>query len=379
MNKIPLMNLQRMHEQIMPEIKQAVNTVLDSGRFINGPEVKEFEQKFAKLAQLDHVIGCSNGTDAIMVLLKALEIGPGDEVILPTMTFIATAEAVTMVGARVVLVDVEPNTYCLDIEAAQKAINPRTKAIIAVHLHGNVANVEKLAEITEKNNIYLIEDSAQAHLGKLNNKPIGSFGIAATFSFFPGKNLGAMGDAGAIGTNDEKLALKLRKLINHGRLDKYKHDLEGYNMRMDTLQAAILNIKVDNLKAWTELRRQKADIYRELLDDIASPPDPLSKFGEGEVVPPFHAENVYNVYHLFVIRVKNRDVISEKLKEAGIECGVHYPIPLHLQPAYEYLAYKQGNFPVAEQCAEEFLSLPLCPVITREEQEFVVNSLKKIL
>jgi len=203
-------------------------------------------------------------------------------------------------------------------------------------------------------------------LAKLENQPIGSFGVAATFSFFPGKNLGAMGDAGAIGTNDEALAVKLKKLINHGRLDKYKHDLEGFNMRIDTLQAAILQAKLPHLKGWTETRRLKAKLYRELLGNL-------------DVHLPYHDATMYNVYHLFVIRVKNRDVVLKQLNHHGVEAGVHYPIPLHLQPAYQYLGHKQGDFPVAEYCAEEFISLPLCPMITDEEQKHVVAVLRDAL
>lgn len=369
------MNLERLHKKLRPEIDKAIAEVIDSGKFINGPQVKAFEDEFAKISGLKHVIGCANGTDAITVLLKALNIGPGDEVIVPTMTFIATSEAVTVLGAKVVFCDIKGDDYCLDPELLAKLINKRTKAVIVVHLHGNVANVSKIQEITQKNNILLIEDTAQSPLAKYKNKPVGSFGIAATFSFFPGKNLGALGDAGAIGTNNDDLAQKLRKLINHGRLDKYKHDLEGYNMRLDTLQAGILLAKVKHLREWTEKRRENAAYYDKLLTHPLTPS--LEK--RGGIVIPFNSKDVYNVYHLYVVRVKNRDKVLEKLKTAGIEAGVHYPIPLHLQPAYKYLGYKKGDFPVAEQCAEEFLSLPLCSEITKEEQEFVVESLVNIL
>lgn len=366
MKHVPLMNLERLHQQHRQEIDEAIKNVIDSGKFINGPQVTEFEEAFAKASGLQYMIGCANGTDAIMVLLKALNIGPGDEVILPTMTFIATSEAVTSIGAKVVFVDIDSDTYCINPALVERVITPRTKAVIAVHLHGNMAPVDVLKKICEKHNLLLIEDSAQAHLAKLHDKPVGSFGIAATFSFFPGKNLGALGDAGAIGTNDAELAVKLKKLVNHGRMDKYKHDLEGFNMRIDTLQAAVLKAKLPYLVQWTESRRAKAKTYRELL-------------GSFDVQLPYHDKNMYNVYHLFVIRVKERDKVLKQLNHHGVEAGVHYPIPLHLQPAYQYLGHKKGDFPVAEACAEEFISLPLCPMITAEEQKHVVAVLRDAL
>lgn len=360
------MNLERLHQKHRPELDAAIKMIIDTGKFINGPQVTEFEAAFAEASGLAQVVGCANGTDAIMVLLKALNIGPGDEVILPTMTFIATSEAVTSVGAKVVFVDIEPNTYCLNPLLVEKAITAKTKAVIAVHLHGNMAPVDVLQKLCKEHNLFLIEDSAQAHLAKLNNKPVGSFGVAATFSFFPGKNLGALGDAGAIGTNDVELAVKLKKLVNHGRMDKYKHDLEGFNMRIDTLQAAVLAAKLPYLPQWTEVRRAKAKVYRELLGNL-------------EIHLPYHDDKMYNVYHLFVIRVKDRDAVLKHLNHHGVEAGVHYPIPLHLQPAYQYLGHKQGDFPISESCAEEFISLPLCPMITDEEQKHVVAVLRDAL
>jgi dTDP-4-amino-4,6-dideoxygalactose transaminase len=366
MNKIPQMNLARLHQKYRTEIDAAIKAVIDSGKFINGPQVKQFEEAFALASGLKQCIGCANGTDAILVLLKALGIGPGDDVVLPTMTFIATSEMVTAVGANVVFADILPDSYCLDPQSVRKVITKKTKAIIAVHLHGNVAPVDELVKIAAEHKAYLIEDSAQAHLAKLKGKPIGSFGVAATFSFFPGKNLGALGDAGAICTNDEALALKLRKLVNHGRMDKYKHDLEGYNMRIDTLQAAVLLAKLPYLVGWTETRREKAGIYRNLLH-------------KANLQLPIDVPNMYNVYHLFVVRVKNRDAVLEKLQKAGIEAGIHYPIPLHLQPAYADRGHQKGAFPVAEICAEEFITLPLCSELTQAEQEYVVESLVDIL
>ncbi len=360
------MNLDRLHKKIRPELDAALNEVISTNKFINGPQVKEFEQAFAKASGLKQIIGCANGTDAIFILLKALGIGPGDEVIVPAMTFIATSEVVTAVGAKVVFADITEDTYCLDPVSVKKAVTKNTKAIIAVHLHGNVAPVEELQEICKANDLYLIEDAAQAHLAKYKNKPVGSFGIAATFSFFPGKNLGAFGDAGAIGTNDEILAQKIAKLVNHGRQDKYKHDLEGYNMRLDTIQAAVLKTKLKYLHDWTEARREKAEFYFEKLKDLP-------------VVLPHREKDMYNVYHLFVIKTKKRDKLLETLNKNKIEAGVHYPIPLHLQPAYKYLGYKRGAFPIAEQCAEEFLSLPLCSEISREEQLAVVEQIKNTL
>lgn len=360
------MNLERLHQKHRQEIDEAIKTVIDTGKFINGPQVAEFEEAFAEASGLKHMIGCANGTDALLVLFKALGIGPGDEVILPTMTFIATSEMVTAVGAKAVLVDIDPQTYCLNPILVEKAITAKTKAVIAVHLHGNVAPVDVLKDMCKKHNLLLIEDSAQAHLAKSHNKPIGSFGVAATFSFFPGKNLGALGDAGAIGTNDAELAVKLKKLVNHGRMDKYKHDLEGFNMRIDTLQAAVLLAKLPYLAQWTETRRAKAKFYREFLGNL-------------EVHLPYNHQDMYNVYHLFVIRVKERDSVLKYLNHHGIEAGVHYPIPLHLQPAYQYLSHKKGDFPIAEACAEEFISLPLCSELTVEEQKQIIAVLREAL
>jgi dTDP-4-amino-4,6-dideoxygalactose transaminase len=364
--KIPLVNLERLHQELRAEIDAAIAEVINSGQYINGAQVKEFEKNFALASGLRYMIGCANGTDAIAVLLKALGLGPGAEVIVPTLTFIATAEAVTAVGARARFADISADNYCLDFNALPKAITARTKAVLAVNLHGNPAHLAELRDICRERKIFLLEDSAQAHLAKVENQPVGSFGLAATFSFFPGKNLGALGDAGAIGTNDEALAMKLAKLVNHGRLRKYEHDIEGYNMRMDTLQAAVLDVKLKHLAAWTEKRRARADRYAKLLSGLP-------------VILPYKKENVYNVYHLYVIRVKNRDKVLRYLQENGVEAGIHYPLPLHLQPAYKYLGYQKGDFPIAEKCAEEFLSLPLCPMLTDEEQDYVVQKLKEIL
>jgi dTDP-4-amino-4,6-dideoxygalactose transaminase len=364
--KIPLVNLERLHNGLRAEIDAAVAAVINSGQYINGPQVKEFERNFALAGGLKYMLGCANGTDALIVLLKALGLGVGDEVIVPTMTFIATAEAVTAVGAAVRFADIREDNYCLDVHSVSRTINARTKAVIAVNLHGNPANLVELEKICREKKIFLIEDSAQAHLARLNDQPVGSFGVAAAFSFFPGKNLGALGDAGAIGTNDETLALKLAKLINHGRLSKYEHDIEGYNMRLDTLQAAVLDVKLKYLAAWTEKRRARANRYAKLLSGLP-------------VILPYENKHIYNVYHLYVVRVKNRDKILRHLQENGVEAGIHYPLPLHLQPAYEYLGCQQGDFPIAEKCAGEFLSLPLCPVMTDEEQNYVVQKLKEVL
>jgi len=364
--QIPLMNLKRQHQGIQTEIDAAIAKVLDENNFINGPAVKEFEKEFSKLSGLKHTIACSNGTDAIQVILSALNIGQGDEVIVPTMTFIATAEAATAVGAAVKFTDINLDDYCIDPKAVINAINEKTKAVIAVNLHGNPAKLKELQSICREKNIYLIEDNAQAHLAKTDNQPVGSFGIASTFSFFPGKNLGAFGDAGAIGTNDEALALKLSKLVNHGRKNKYEHEMVGFNMRLDTLQAAVLNTKLKYLADWTEKRRLMAKRYNELLSGLP-------------VTLPSYAENIYNVFHLYVVRIKKRDNVLKYLQDNSIEAGVHYPLPLHLQPAYTYLGYKTGDFPNAELCANEFLSLPLCPMLTNEEQDYIVLKFKEAL
>jgi len=364
--RIPLTNLKRLHYEIRAEIDSAISNVIDSNSFINGSSVNEFEKEFSKLSGLKHIIACSNGTDAIQVLLKALNIGMGDEVIVPTMTFIATAESVSAVGAKVIFADICEDDYCINPDDVIKNINSKTKLVIAVNLHGNPAKLNILKEICQNKNIILIEDNAQAHLAKINNNVIGSFGIASTFSFFPGKNLGAFGDAGAIGTNNDELAEKLKKLINHGRTNKYEHDMIGFNMRMDTLQAAILKVKLKYLPDWTEKRREKAKRYNDLLKDL-----PL-------ILPSF-TDNIYNVFHLYVIRVKSREKIVKYLNDNEIETGIHYPIPLHLQSAYSFLGYKNGDFPVSETCSKEFLTLPLCPVLSDGEQDYIVQKLKEIM
>jgi len=362
MTIIPLMNLKRMNGQILPEIQDAIQSVIKSNQFINGPDVVKFEEAFSNYSKIKNVVGVSNGTDAIMAVLKALDIGSGDEVIVPTMTFISSAEAVTMVGAKIVFVDVREDNYCIDYLKVKDAISKNTKAIIAVHLHGNVAELDELVKISNEYKLYLIEDSAQAHGAVYKGISIGNFGIAATFSFFPGKNLGAFGDAGAIGTRDNELAKKIRKMINHGREDKYHHDIEGYNMRLDTIQAAILNVKLKYLDKWNSDRVKKAEYYRTQLDAIGVPyTSPKS--------------NIDYVYHLFAIRVKNRNKVLEYMKKEGIDTGIHYPVPLHLQGAYKYLGHSKGDFPVSEKIAEDLLSLPLDPFITTEEQDLVIKAL----
>jgi len=318
-----------------------------------GPAIKEFESKFAEFCGIKHAIGVSSGTSALHLALWALDIGPGDEVITIPHTFIATAEAISMRGARVVFVDIDPATFTMDVSKLEAAITPRTKAVLPVHLHGHPTDMAPLMEIARKHGLAVIEDCAQAHGASFAGRPVGTIGDVGCFSFFPAKNLGAMGDAGAVTTNDDAIARKVAFLRNHGREGKYEHEMIGYNERMDNLQAAILNVKLPHLAEWNEARRAcAAHYYRELAD-------------AGVVLPEVKPGCVH-AYHLFVIRHPDRAGLQQFLKEKGIATGIHYPIPLHMQPAYACLGYREGDFPETERAAREILSLPMYPEMTPE-------------
>ncbi|MBN2425566.1 MAG: DegT/DnrJ/EryC1/StrS family aminotransferase [Calditrichaceae bacterium] len=363
---IPLIDLKAQYETIQEEMDQAVIDHIRSLKYINGPAVKEFEQAFALAHDVEYAIGCANGTAALHLAFEGLGIGKDDEVITTPMTFIATTEPLRQVGARAVFVDVDPVSYNLDPEKIEQAITPRTKAILAVHLHGNPCQLDRIIEIAEKHNLFVIEDCAQAHLAEFKGKIVGNFGHVSTFSFYPGKNLGAYGDAGMVVTNNEKLAGKIRLLVNHGRTEKYEHIIEGYNYRLDTIQAVVLNIKLKHLEEWTNKRIEKAKIYTGLLKDM-------------DVKTPEESPHKKHVYHVYAITSAIRDKLAGVLKENGISTGIHYPIPLHLQPAYNYLGYHKGNFPVSERLANEFLSLPLYPELKETDINLICNLIKKCL
>ena len=349
MNNIPLVDLRAQYETIREEIRAAVDEVLESCAYVQGPYLEKFENEFAELYGVSHALGCSNGTSAISLALEALGIGLGDEVITVSHTFFATAEAVCNVGAKPVFVDIDPETYCMDVSLLEAAITPQTKAIMPVHIYGNVCDMDPLMAIAEKHGLKIVEDCAQAHLATYNGKMAGTLGDAATFSFYPGKNLGAYGDAGMTLCKDPAVAERIKKLRNHGRLSKYEHDTIGYNHRMDGLQGAVLSVKLRHLPAWTERRQELAALYDEQLREFK------------RIVPTAGAKMVY---HLYVIEVDRRDELIDQLKQQGISAGVHYPIPLHLQPAFLDLGYEKGSLPVTERAAERIVSLPIFPELS---------------
>jgi dTDP-4-amino-4,6-dideoxygalactose transaminase len=363
--KIPLVDLKAQYAGIKQEIDGAVHRVLDETDFINGSAVAEFEKSFAAYCGTRSAVGLANGTDALQLSLLALGIGHGDEVITAVNTFIATSEAISATGARPVFVDNDARTYTIDVTRIEEKITPRTRAIIPIHLYGQPAAMDVVNEIAGRHNLAVIEDAAQAHGASFKGKTVGTLGRLACFSFYPGKNLGAYGDAGAIASNDEALANKVRMLANHGRLKKYEHEIEGYNSRLDTLQAAILSVKLRHLQSWTEKRQQHAAAYTKLLA------------GATEIVTPFVHPDASHVYHLYVVRVQQRERVQQALKEAGIATGIHYPIPLHLQPAYKHLGIPAGSFPVAERFANEILSLPMYPELTADQIVFICDVLMK--
>ena len=363
--KVPFLDLKANYESIKKEILLEIGQVLDSTGYILGPKVQNFENEFAKEHQSAHCIGVSSGTDANHLALWALGIKPGDEVILPANTFIATAWGVTLCGAAPVFVDCEKDSYNINPDLVEKAITPKTKAIVAVHLYGQPADIDPLKEIAKKHNLFLVEDAAQAHMAEYKGKRAGSLAECASFSFYPGKNLGAYGEGGAVTTNSELLAEKIKMLRDHGSNKKYFHETLGHNYRMEAIQGAVLGVKLKYLKIWTEKRRMAASKYKELLSDIE------------EIILPAEMSYAKHVYHLFVIQSQKRDELQKKLTEKGIGNGLHYPLPLHMQNCFKDLGYKKGDFPETEKLASDCLSLPIYPEITDEQLEYVSNTIKE--
>ena len=351
---VPLVDLKRQYLSIKREIDGAIQEVIDKSAFIMGENVEEFENEFTKFCGVRYGVGTSSGTTALHLALIVCGIKQGDEVITVPYTFIATTEAISYTGAKVVFVDIEDRSYTIDTEKIEQSITERTKAIIPVHLFGQPADMDKIVGIAKKHNLVVIEDACQAHGAEYKGKKVGSLGDIAAFSFYPGKNLGAYGDAGMAVTNNEEFAEKMRLLRNHGRNKRYYHQIEGYNYRLDTIQAAILRVKLRHLEEWTEKRRRNAKLYNKLLK------------GSG-VKTPVEMEYAKHVYHLYVIKTEKREKLYSRLKENGISAAVHYPLPLHLQEAYRYLGWKKGDFPISEACSERLLSLPMFPELTTDE------------
>ena len=361
---IPFLDLKIQYQSIKNEINPAIQNILDNTAFILGKSVAEFEKAFGAAHSVKHCTGVSSGTDGNHLALWALDIGPGDEVIIPADTFIATAWGATLCGATPVFVDCDAESYNIDKAKVEEKITEKTKAIVAVHLYGQAADMDPLAEIAKKHNVHLVEDAAQAHFAEYKGKRVGGLGEICSFSFYPGKNLGAYGEGGAVTTNNDDLARKVRLYRDHGSEKKYYHETYGHNYRMEGIQGAVLGVKLKYLDKWTDGRRRAASKYRELLSGVS------------EVVLPVELPYAKHVYHLFVLRAKRRDDLMKFLNEKGVSTGLHYPVPLHLQQCFKHLGYKKGDFPVTEELAENCISLPMFPELTDEQIGYVCEQVK---
>lgn len=368
MTRIPLVDLKAQFLTIRTEIEKAISSVIESTAFVGFKDnsfLRTFENAFAEFTKVSHCVGCANGTDSIELILKALGIGPGDEVLVPANTWISTSEAVTSVGAKPVFVDVLKDFYTIDPSQLKRWTTSKTKAIIPVHLFGLPAEMDEILEFAKKQNLHVVEDCAQAHGAEYRGTRVGAFGVAASFSFYPGKNLGAYGDAGAVVTSNEGIAERVRLLGNHGRSGKFDHSIEGRNSRLDGLQAAILSAKLPFLSRWTEQRVQNAALYDRYLKPIGLPLP----------MKPGHSKHVF---HLYVTRVKNRAAVQERLKERGIETGIHYPVALPATQAYRYMNLDLKDYPVALNASEEILSLPMYPELTEDQIAYVAQCLREV-
>ena len=363
---VPFLDLKAQFQTVREEVLAALGEVAESTAYVLGPKVQEFETAFANYIGARHCVAVNSGTSALHLALLGAGVGAGDEVITVPMTFIATSWAISYVGATPRFVDVDPVTCTIDVEQIRKAINSKTKAILPVHLYGQPADLGPLLQIANEHGIPLVEDVAQAHGAKYHEKSAGSLGQSGCFSFYPGKNLGAYGEGGAITTSDDAIALRMRALRDHAQSERYRHREIGFNYRMDAIQGAVLKIKLQHIEAWTEARRRLAQRYRELLADL-----PLRL--------PQEAAGRRHVWHLFVVRHGERDRLRAELAEDGIQTGLHYPIPLHLQQAYAHLGHQRGDFPVSEAIGDECFSLPLYPEMTHAQQDNVVAALRRAL
>lgn len=362
--KVPYLDLKTIHHQIKAELNNSFSDFVDSGWYVLGDGVSILENQLAEYHNVGHAIGVASGLDALIISLHALGIGKGDEVIVPSNTYIATWLAVTKIGAQVVPVEPYHHTYNISPENIREKITSRTKVIMPVHLYGQPCEMDAIMAIANEENLFVVEDNAQAIGAKVGSRLTGSFGDINALSFYPGKNLGALGDAGAILTNDSSLAEKCRSLRNYGSSLKYVNEYLGYNSRLDELQARILSVKLPYLQSWNDDRKKIADVYQERMEGI------------GDIVLPHTLMGIENVYHIFPIRTNNRDRLQLHLKEKGIQTLIHYPFPAHLQEAYKYLGYKKGDFPIAEEIANTELSLPIYPGMTEEMAEYVVEGIK---
>lgn len=375
---VPFLDLKVQYKSIQDEVLPMVTEAMANAAFIGGPQVSGFEQEFAEFCESKYCVGVNSGTDALRFALMAAGVGAGDEVITVPNTFIATTEAVSQVGARPVFVDIRPDTCNMDPDRLEdylrkrlapeaSSLTPRPKAVIPVHLYGQPADMDAVLEIARKYDLVAIEDACQAHGALYKGKKAGSLGATGCFSFYPGKNLGAYGEGGAVVTQDEKIAQKIRMIRDHGQARKYFHDMEGYNGRLDAIQAGVLRIKLKRLNDWNSARRKNAAYYNELLTGLPG------------VIVPVEAAFADSVYHLYVIQVDDRDGLQKFLGEKGVATGLHYPLPLHMQKAYEHLGYRDGDFPVTEKVARNLLSLPMFPELTRAQIEYVAQSIKEWL
>jgi dTDP-4-amino-4,6-dideoxygalactose transaminase len=364
--EVPLSDLRTQNQRVAAQVAEEIRQVIESAGFILGPKTAQFETDFAKYCGSKHCIGVNSGTSALHLPLICAGVGPGDEVITVPMTFIATSWAISYCGAKPVFVDVEPGTATMDPALVEAAITPRTKAILPVHLYGQPCDLEPLMEISRRRGIPLIEDCAQAHGAKYRGQPVGNFGVAGCFSFYPGKNLGAFGEGGAIVTNDDAIASRMRALRDHAQKQRYHHSEIGYNYRMDGIQGAVLGVKLKHLDRWTETRCGLAERYLSLLAGLP-------------IQLPTTVPDRKHVWHLFVIQHPQRDELREKLEARKIHTGLHYPVPLHLQEAYKDLGYKTGDFPVTEKIANQCVTLPLFAEMTLAQQNAVVDALTECL
>lgn len=363
--KVPFLDLDAQYQSIKIDILSAIEAVLDSKQFVQGKICEDFSKKFLEVHGGGFGVGCSNGTSAITISLRALNIGPGDEVITVANTFFATVEAISEVGATPVLVDCVAETYSINIDQVKKAVTSKTKAIIPVHLYGNPVKMDEIMNIAKSHDLKVIEDCAQAHLASYKGQPVATFGDTGTFSFYPGKNMGAYGDAGFVLSKNEELNNLITMHLNHGRTKKYEHDFLAGNYRMDGIQAAVLSVKAKHINEWTDKRIKVASYYDSLLEDSGLKVIKVQDNGKC-------------VYHLYIVEVSNRDEVMKYLADNDIACGIHYPVPMHLQPACKELGYSKGDFPISEETSQRILSIPIFPEITKEQQDYVIEKLLSV-